>query len=331
MIRFAANQTSWDDQTESLIPGGMGDRMIAPILAHLPQGSYVVSRMPDPCDVNAYLTTPSVYGSAFVPGPNAVLINHGIADKNIRIARRVNAYGYIVVPGPQYTERLLSSGIARTKIVELGYPKLDPLFSMPRVARAGKLRVLYAPTHGGGGENKHMHDTSPSGSVASRSTSWWTRDQVIAALGDRFEVTFAPHPRHRPDRSATFAEYLSADVVIADGGSTIWEAWALGIPVVLPTWLTGAGNVARRTSMEAYVYRRKLGHHATSAAALPDLIEKAAGEGLGTQVVRLIDRILPPHMRGSSGQRHADFLLDLDRKTKTSRGRLAASRTRSAA
>lgn len=317
MIRFAANQTSWDDVTRSLIPGGMGDRMIAPILAHLDPDGYSIDRWPDPAHVNAYLTTPSVYGHRFVAGPTSVLINHGIADKNIRVGSRVNRYGHVVVPGPALTRRLQASGVRRARIVELGYPKLDPLFAMPRVPRppAGRLRVLYAPTHGGGGEAKHMHDTEPSGSIASRSTSFWRRDEVQAALGDRFDVTLALHPRHRPDRAATFAEYLAADVVIADGGSTMWEAWALGLPVVFADWVSGDGNLARRTSLEARVYERQIGYHAATAYHLPDVIEQAVLQGMGEAETELVDTVLPPQFRGTSGQLHAEFLADLDRST----------------
>lgn len=334
MIRFAANATSWDTDLDRMIPGGMGDRMIAPILHYLDPDAYTVGRMPEKGAVNAYLTTPSVYQGGFIGGENAVLTSHGIADKNIRSnPRRVQHFRWVIVPGPKHTERLMSSGVQRRQIVELGYPKLDWLFTRPRIPRppGGKVRVLYAPTHGGGGETKHMHDTAPSGSVASRSTSWWHRDQVIAALRDRVDLTVCPHPRHRDDRQATYNEYLAADVVIADGGSTMWEAWALGIPVVFPTWISGGGNTARRTSLEAFVYRRRIGKHADFPEQLADLCEMAAGSGIGTQASKLIESVFPAALRGSSGRAHAEFLFELNRKLIPSRSRSAASRTRSAA
>jgi len=42
----------------------------------------------------------------------------------------------------------------------------------------------------------------------------------------------------------TMQPLVDADVVIADAGSTIYEAWALGKPVIFPDWL-GKGRSAK--------------------------------------------------------------------------------------
>src|SRR5690606_41642183 len=127
-------------------------------------------------------------------------------------------------------------------------PKLDPLFR-GEVDGAGfwsgdgRIKVLYAPTHGGGSERWRNGNPDAPGA---RATSWWHRDQVAGPLDEeRFEVVLAPHPRHSPGHQATFAPYVDADVVIADGGATIYEAGWLGEPGVLPAWLTPRRNGTR--------------------------------------------------------------------------------------
>src|SRR5690606_8972077 len=113
----------------------------------------------------------------------------------------------------------------------------NELHPMPRDDR---IRVLYAPTHGGGGEMSHWDDTEPTTRAATR-TSWWHKDTILNHLDpDVFDVVACPHPRYRPDHKATLREYIGADAVIADGGSTMWEAMILGIPLVAPSWITKA-------------------------------------------------------------------------------------------
>ena len=310
-VTFAYNETSWD---AGPIPGGMADRMVRPILDHLPAHDVDIARYPKPGSVNAYLSMPGIYGDRFLRG--GVLLSHGIADKNIRIGRKVADFDYVIVPGPAHADRLKRTGCPPHMIVELGYPKLDPLYrsSIAYPKADVRVRVVYAPTHGGGGEAHHMNDKSSPGTRPARCTSWWDRDRILDLLpDDRFDVVVAPHPRHRPDRRATFTEYIGADVVVADGGSTIYEAWALGIPVVFPAWLTAAANMSRG-GLEGAIYAGRLGRHAQWPEALAEQVERAAVEGMSERDVDFIDRVLPPEYRGKAGQLHAEFLADLDRK-----------------
>src|SRR5690606_25390294 len=130
----------------------------------------------------------------------------------------------------------------------------------------GRIRVVWAPTHGGGGEPLRPAQ-APSDAPTSPCSTWGRRDEVLGALPEsEFDVIEAPHPRHRQDGKSTLAEYVDADVVIADGGSTIYEAWALDLPVVFCDWLTAAGNINRFLraggSLEAQIYRERIGRHA---------------------------------------------------------------------
>ena len=318
MIHFASNSTGWDVEADRLVPGGQVDRLIGPVIEHLPEGSYSVGRQPVEGAINVYLSNRDryCYGSQRLDRWS-VSYAHGIADKGYRLGaassprRRMD---YITVPGPAHARGLRERRFPSGRIVEIGYPKLDPLFHATRTTRraGGPIRVLYAPTHGGGSE-RHVHGNR--NAPGAKATSWWHRDEVMRLLdADDLQVTLAPHPRHHPQRQATFSEYLSADVVVADGGSTIYEALALGIPVVLTTWLTAHRNLTRQggTLLEARVYGERIGYHADRPAELPDLVRKAAAEGLAAADIEFIDEVLPPRLRGRSGERFAEFLLSLE-------------------
>lgn len=313
MIAFCSNSTGWDDEAGALVPGGQVDRLIAPVIAHLPEDSYQVTRQPVPGAANVYLSNRDRY----LPRSRArdrtgVSYAHGLADKGYRRANRTASFDYVTVPGPAFVPRLLAGGLPARRVIEIGYPKLDALYDAPKVPRepGGRVRVLYAPTHGGGSERwTQGRPTAP----GARATSWWHRDTILSLLGD-FDVTLAPHPRHHPQRRATHDEYLSADVVIADGGSTIYEAMALGLPVVLPAWLTAERNLQRQagTLLEARVYRERLGYHADAPEELADRVHQAAAERLGEREQRFMEAVLPKRWRGTSGARLAAVLTDID-------------------
>jgi hypothetical protein len=321
VIVFCSNSTGWDEATQALVPGGQVDAYIRPILEHLDAGSYVVERQPRPGAVNVYLSTRGRYkftGGREI-GRAGVQISHGIADKNYRRGAKVMSYTHVTSPGPTHTRRFRTQGVPAHKIVECGYPKLDPIFQgkIPAPERDGRIRVVWAPTHGGGSEEHTNGNPAAPGALA---TSWWDRGQVLDLLDDpeRFDVVEAPHPRHRPDGKATLAEYVRADVVIADGGSTIYEAWALGIPVVFPTWLSGRRHLGANArdggkTLECRIYADRLGFHADTPDQLPLLVEEASVAGLGDAEQAFIDKVLPPEVRGRGGELHAALFRELDR------------------
>src|SRR5690606_24114097 len=163
----------------------------------------------------------------------------------------------------------------------IGWPKLDPIVNgdIPRQPRGDKIRVLWAPTHGGGAEPRHGDD-GPIRRGTSRRTSWHHRDMIEQLLPpSEFELIVAPHPRHRKGKAATLAEYTRADVAVADGGSTSYVAWALDLPVVLPTWITRSGNM-NSGAVERRIYKGGIGRHARCADDLPRLVVDAAEKGI---------------------------------------------------
>jgi hypothetical protein len=310
-IAFVMNPTSWNDHTGAPWPGGMADALVQPILGHLTPDQYQVLRMPTADTVNVYYTHRRVQGVDREPGPCSVFVSHGIADKNWRNADRMrDRFDWVFVSGPAWVERLAHGGSDTEQICEVGYAKLDPLFDGVRVPRPDdRIRVLWAPTHGGGGEGNRDGVQRRRW----RRTSWWSQAEIVGLLDpELFDVRVAPHPRHRPDHRATLDEYRDCDVVIADGGSTIYEAWALDLPVVFPSWITGQANrlrAARQWTFEADIYSERIGYHATRPDALAAQVSRAASNGITAAEQRFVERILPRAHRGVSGRMHAEALV----------------------
>lgn len=312
-VNFCYNPTGWDAHGSRLVPGGMTDCLVQPILTHL-SAPFVLSNRPEPSMVNVYFSHRRKYGLASrLIGERAVFVSHGIGDKNWRNGQRVaREFDHIFVSGPAWTTKMVTERVPGDKIVEVGYTKLDPVINgeLERPAPSTKLRVVYAPTHGGGGEHAHGMPGHPT-SLASRLSSHHHRGSVLELLDDpRFDVVVALHPRHRDDGQSTLSEYVNADVVIADGGSTIYEAMALGIPVVFPDWLVAQAHRGNST-FEGDLYRRKIGRHVHRPDQLVDTVLAAAGAGITAGEVRFAEQIFPAAYRGVSGRMHAEALDDI--------------------
>lgn len=319
-IAFVYNPTSWNSKLNMPIPDGMADRLTKPIIPHLGVHPWEITNEIKKGYVNVLYTYPSVYG---VPNRNAgdtlVLDHHGIADKGWHAVPRLAAFNWIFTFGPVWSQKLVDMGVMAELLLETGYAKLDPFFQdrVPRPTRDnGQINVLYAPTHGGGGERNRHSGIDPA-RPSTTATTWWRQEQVLSLLLEQkhFNVKIAPHPRHRPDGRATFDEYAWADVVIADGGSTIYESWALDLPVVFPDWLTREANInkfrASRDSHERNIYENRIGYHADQPEDLVRLINYAYDNGIQDDAVQFIEGILPRRYRGVSGKMQAECLLDI--------------------
>jgi hypothetical protein len=309
------NSTSWDETTDRMIVGGQLDVYLRPVWRALDSMgvAYTVGRQPAHGAVNVYPNN----RRAYVRGSQrfdreSVGVSHGLADKSYR--QHYRFHRHVLLPGPAFYDVLRRGRFPERKLHIAGYPKLDPLFNGEVAApeRDERIRVVYAPTHGGGSERWPEGNPNAPGAGA---TSWWRRDEVQALLDPEvFDVVLAPHPRHAPGRKATFGQYMNADVVIADGGSTIYESWCLGIPVVMPAWLTRERNESRDggRTLEAHVYQQRLGLQADAPGELADMVRRAAGEGIGRREREFAETIIPPELRGVGGKRWAEFLAGLD-------------------
>jgi hypothetical protein len=325
MIALCGNGTGFDGET--LIEGGQSDRYLSPILRHLPDSARIV-RQPVAGAVCALTNHWTIYAPGAWRRPAAsVLISHGIGDKGYRDKSHAAQYDLTTFPGPALADLALRGGVPAEKIRICGYPKLDPIYrgevSSPWPARDGRTRVLWAPTHGGGSERWSRGNRRAPGAGA---TTWWQRDELLGLLDpERHLVVEAPHPRHSPGRQATLAEYVGADVVLADGGSTMYEAWCVGLPVVFADWLTARRNLTRDCGklLEHRVYADRIGWHADGPHVLESTVDMAAAAGITPAEVSFSREVLPPDLRGHGGRLHAELLMEVERGRVGSRRRSA--------
>lgn len=313
-IRFCWNASSWDSENDTGLPGSMADLITQPILDHLPTGTWSIGRNPVEGAVNCYSSARSAFPDAVWPKDEiSVLISHGIADKGIR-QKLAPDFDYVVTPGPMHTDVLHKAGVRQSKIVELGYTKLDPIFNGEVEGEPAdkRPRILYAPTQGGGGDVLHMHDkTPPKGMLASRRSSWWRRGEILRTLKpNTWDVVECHHPRYTPGHRATLHQYMGAQAAICDGGSTLWECMVLGIPVVLPAWITGIGHRAVN-SMEAMLYSTHTVRIAAQPRFLHGVLHDAVTHGPTQAEQDMSHRVLTPETRGHSGKLHAEWLMSI--------------------
>jgi hypothetical protein len=118
----------------------------------------------------------------------------------------------------------------------------------------------------------------------------------------------------------------------------VYEAWALGKPVIFPRWCIDVDTILTRNprSAEAYIYRNRIGLHADSMEEmqrmLTDIQEHVVGNrwarlrkritrttGVGNRsadlrgpgVAQFIDHYVDPEMRGNDSLRTAQALMDI--------------------
>lgn len=257
------------------------DALVDPIVRHLP-----AAEKADEVDLDA-LNVHLWHDYA-----SDVFMSHGLADKGWRDADAVDVFGWILHSGPAWQRKYRDQGVPPHRLREAGYAKLDPLFS-GEITGSGDA-VLWAP---------------------SLSRGWQREFLALEAL--LADVDHALHPHDAPGAS-TLQQLADAAVVIADVGSTVYEAWALGKPVVFPDYATASLVVPG--TFEEDIYRRGIGYHADSPDELRRQIDRALADGITPAEEDFIEGIFPRRLRGVSGLRHATILQDLaervvDRRT----------------
>ena len=278
-----------------------------PILKYLPDGSCGYSHRPGVgLNLRFFSELRITQQGKFPVGPNDVFMSHGIGDKNYWLASKITSFRHALVPGPAWKERIEEGGYEGTVHV-VGYTKLDPLFNGDYV-RQGREKpyVVWAPTHG------YIHKNKGRSSYPQCLT-------LINEIPDCYEKKLALHPTsrmsNRGKQDVTMQELLDADVVIADAGSTLYEAWALGKPVIFPDWLckkdvidnskNDPGNLERR------IYEEGVGYHASDMKHLVELIDVALKEGMQQPEIDFMENIFPSELRGRSGEKAAEALIKI--------------------
>lgn len=265
------------------------DSLIDPIRKHLPESTVT----PKDGIRGALNFAWFVRSQAYKPN---VFMSHGIGDKNYMVGSKATAdrFSYIIVTGPAYKEKLVRHNISPNKIFVGGWPKLDTIFEGEyKRVESDKIRVLYAPTH----------------NAIQEVSSFPAFNKYLDAFPSNIEVINSPHPARKDNRLPTMQALVDADVIIADAGSTIYEAWALGKPVIFPDWIVRDGVLrAFRGAFEAQVYKENLGYHARNFKHLLDLIYESHGKGLDGRVVEFTEGMFPSELRGKSGKAIAEIL-----------------------
>lgn len=263
------------------------DSLIDPIRQHLPE-STVTPRQ----GVRGALNF-CMFIRSNAPMPR-VLMSHGVADKNYISKEKADRFNYLFVPGPAYKKKHIKIGTPAEKIFVVGWPKLDPIFNGKyKRTESDKLRILYAPTH----------------NAIQAVSSFPAFNEYLDKFPADMEIINSPHPARKDDRMPTLQALVDADVVIADAGSTIYEAWALGKPVIFPDWLVRDGVLRKfENTFEAKCYEDNLGYHAKSFKHLLELIPEAVSKGIDERAIDFAQDLFPTSLKGNSGKVIAEIL-----------------------
>jgi len=258
---------------------------VEPILLHLRAGE--ISTGPKPGFTISLTWEKFPQASAFM--------SHGLADKNWRNKEKLSGFKYVFVSGPAWREKLKKQGMDEARIFIIGYPFLDPIWPSRELEREF---VIWAPTHK---------------AVASVSSDGKFSDALLAKLRGNFPFLYLGHPAVLGKASLTRDFLPKAKVVISDVSSVVYEAWALGIPVVFPDWIVKEGVLRSWPgSFEEKIYREGVGWHANSEEEIFHLVEHAYQTGeLGPKVVPFIEEIFPWELRGRSGKIAAEIIKEL--------------------
>lgn len=245
-----------------------------------------------------------------------LMMSHGVADKNYLLRQdpkgglEINKYQAVCVPGFWIKQKLLAHKrleLDSHQIKVVGWPRIDALLAAAatrperrRPSTRSEIKVLWAPTHG---------SEVQKGKLAV--SSYPALMEYEEKLADIFDFEVSLHPNVRGGGRPTFEQLLDADVVIADRGTMVYEAWALGKPVVFPSWLIGEGNKQQKKgSAENHIFKSNIGCHAWSFDELVDMVINATG--LGADVSSFMQDYLPPHVIGRSYDLIADAVLEID-------------------
>jgi hypothetical protein len=226
--------------------------------------------------------------SLFVRDRAEVVMSHGVADKNYfwmrgpEGERYANGLKAILVPGEWLRERVLRSDklhLQEHQVIAVGWPRLDLLreLASSREDRSGERRVLlWAPTH----------DNVKRGAEARSTSSYPEFERYLPRLAEELQVEVSLHPRNRVDKRPTLEKLLDSDYVVSDFGTLVYEAWALGKPVLFPRWLLG-DRIEQYLpgSAEAHIFRNRIGYHPDSLEEMLRIVED--GPVVTSDVVRL--------------------------------------------
>ena len=285
------------------------NKLASPIIKHLPKKDSNFVERPQPGVNLRFFSSFRINQQGKHPvGPTDVFMSHGIGDKNYWIGEKIADYNYALVPGHAWKERMRLTGY-KGEIFEVGYTKLDPLFNGEYLRKKReKPYVVWAPTHGYVYKDRGR-------------SSYPACISLIKEIPDIYETKLALHPTSKLNKKTkqdvTMQELIDADVVIADAGSTLYEAWALGKPVIFPDWLCKSDVLKHfgPSNFEHQIYSDGIGYHAKNMKHLIQLIEIAINCGMREKEKEFIEDIFPEKLRGVAGEQAATALKEIYNKT----------------
>lgn len=284
-----------------------------PVIENLEKNNTMYSNIPLPGPNGAglnlrYFNSARINQQGKCPvGPNDIFISHGIGDKNYWTGDKIEDYRIVFCPGQLWKDRMIKTGY-KGEIFVTGYTKLDPIFQnkIQRTKRK-KPYISWLPTHGYSSKNRGRS-----------SYPFFLNDYKKLPTGS-YDIGNGMHPTTKlhsnKKQLPTIRELVDADVVIADAGSTIYEAWALGIPVIFPDWICKKDVMTHFSSdkdnFEYIIYSKQIGYHAKDFNHLLKLIEVALSKGMKDEEKEFINGIFPKHLRGNSGKETAKVIKEI--------------------
>lgn len=241
---------------------------------------------PDAVNVHFFLEPDVLDASGLRETDVNIFIPHGIADKGYRNAKALERFSQVVVSGPMWKGKLVDEGYPADRVIIGGYPKMDHLF----YEKQSRDNIVWLPTHNFSNATTDTLSSYP---------GLLEYEGKIARLGN---LVTSEHPANKDTNRPTDSELTKAFVVIADCGSTIYEALALDVPVVFPDWLVKEGILKHYgDTFEGTIYNQLIGYHADDIKELLEYISKAKELGLSFITQHFIDGIFPRELRGNSG------------------------------
>ena len=277
------------------------DSFISPIVKHLQSDKYKISSESDKDCLNIHFFLEKEYLHWVGMNGKNIFMSHGIADKNWRNYNSVKRFDYVIVSGKAWEKKLVNQGMDVNKIFIGGYSKLDPLFNKKITKeKSDKKVILWCPTHNFTSELYRGLSTYPD-----------FIQYINYIPHEDFIFRISEHPANRLAKNTTSDELIKADIIIADSGSTIYEAWALGKPVIFPDWIVKE-LISRvyKDAFEEEVFLNNIGYHAKDITELVKLLYEITA--IDENAINFMERILPSYLRGNSGLTIAKFLEQKD-------------------
>ena len=226
-----------------------------------------------------------------------IFMSHGCADKNYREmskCKHLDKFKLILVPGPWLKKKLVNRGISESKIACVGWPKLDPLFRQLKRWKPNPnyKTVLWVPTH-----NKSIYYLENTISSYPKLKEYFGILKNINGI----KLIVSVHPKNKRRKRVTLDKLVACDYVIADAGSTVYEAWALGKPVIFPDWIIKE-NIIKNIpgSAEEYIFSNNIGYHARDINEMYDMLN--SNLVIGDDVKEFMKEYMPSKFNGVSGK-----------------------------